>query len=351
MDLKPHILVIDDNVENIQVAMSILKEDDYNFSFALEGGEALRLIQKDPEKFDLILLDIMMPVLNGFEVCRRLKEQPATWQIPVIFLTAKTDVDAISEGFSLGAVDYISKPFHAVELLARVRTHVQLHHARQLLQRHNLNLETKIRYEQKRLLTELEDNQKEMIYMLTELMEATSDETGKHIRRMAEISRLLAHYHPALSDEDADIVFHASPMHDIGKMTVPHEILHKPGRYTAEEFEIMKSHTVNAHNLLCCSDRRLLKAAAVIAHEHHEKWDGSGYPRRLQGADIHIYGRIVALADVFDALTHARCYKDAWNIDNVREYIREQRGTHFDPELADIFMDHFEEFQRIALMT
>lgn len=351
MPPSSHILIVDDLTDNIQVAMNILKEDGYDFSFATHGYEALELIEQQEERFDLILLDVMMPGMDGFEVCRRLKQNRATSDVPVIFLTAKVDVDSISKGFELGAVDYITKPFHADELLARTRNHVQLFQSRQLLQRHNIALETKIEYEHKRLLTELEENQKEMIFMLTELMESTSDETGKHIRRVAEISSLLARYHPVLTEEDAEVLFHASPMHDIGKMTVPHEILHKPGRYTAEEFEIMKSHTGNAYKLLCRSDRRLMKAAAIIAHEHHEKWDGSGYPRQLQGTEIHLYGRIVALADVFDALAHARCYKKAWDVEQVIDYIREQDGRHFDPELVTILLDHIDEFSEIVRMT
>ena len=197
-------------------------------------------------------------------------------------------------------------------------------------------------------MTELEETQKKMIWMLTELMESTSDETGKHIRRVAEISSLLGQYCPNITEEDADILFHASPMHDIGKMTVPHEILHKPGCYTEEEFDVMKNHTSNAYKLLCCSDRKLIKAAAIIAHEHHEKWDGTGYPRQLKGTSIHIYGRIVGLADVFDALTHARCYKQAWEFDDVIAYIRGHSGTQFDPELVDILMEHIEEFKDIV---
>lgn len=343
-----HILIVDDIVDNIQVAMNILKEDYYDFSFATQGAEALALIEGNAEKFDLILLDIMMPGLNGFDVCQQIKETPELKDIPVIFLTAKIDVDSISKGFLLGAVDYITKPFHAEELLARVRTHTQLYRAKQLLQEHNIALETKIKFEHKRLLSELEENQKEMIYMLTELMESTSDETGKHIRRVAEISSLLAHYHEGLTKEDAEILFHASPMHDIGKMTVPHEILHKPGRYTEEEFGIMKTHTSNAYRLLQHSGRQLMKAAAIIAHEHHEKWDGSGYPRQLKGAEIHIYGRVVSLADVFDALTHARCYKGAWQIETVIDYIKEHREKQFDPELVDILLDHIDEFKAIS---
>lgn len=342
------ILIVDDVVDNIRVAMNILKEDNYDFSFAGNGSDALRLINDDPDGFDLILLDIMMPQMDGFEVCTQLKSNPKIQDIPVIFLTAKVDIDSISKGFALGGLDYITKPFHSSELLARVKTHIDLHRAKTLLKQNNIALETKVKYEQIRLLTELEDSQKEIIHVLTELMEATSDETGKHIKRVSESSALLAKYHPSLSETDRQTLYHAAPMHDIGKMTIPSEILHKPGSYTEDEFTIMKQHTSNAYALLNRSNRRLMKAASIIAHEHHEYWDGSGYPRGLHGSEIHIYGRVVALADVFDALTHSRRYKHAWEIDKVVDYIKDRRETQFDPELVDIFMTHLDEFIAIA---
>lgn len=342
------ILIVDDVVDNIRVAMNILKEDNYEFSFAGDGNEALRLIAEERQGMDLILLDVMMPGMDGFEVCRKLKESEATCDIPVIFLTAKVDIDSVSKGFQVGGVDYITKPFHANELLARVRTHLELYRAKQLLIKHSIDLSNKANYERARLLTELEDGQKEMIFILAELMEATSDETGKHIKRVAETSALLAKYHPCLSEEDREILYHASPMHDIGKMTVPLEILHKAGTYSEEEFVMMKKHTTNAYELLSHSERKLIKAAAIIAYEHHEKWNGKGYPRGLAKTDIHIYGRIVAVADVFDALTHKRHYKEAWDMDAAVRYMLEHRETQFDPELIDIFQAHLPEFVAIA---
>lgn len=342
------VLIVDDTVDNIQVAMNILKEDNYDLSFAMDGKEALDIVTDEPEKYHLILLDIMMPKMNGYEVCEKLKDNINTRDIPVIFLTAKVDVDSISKGFSLGAVDYITKPFYADELLARVKNHLSLFHAKNLLKQNNINLESKVLFSQQRFLTELEKTQQELIYMLTELMEANSDETGKHVRRVAEMSALLAKYHPALSEEDEDILRNAAPMHDIGKMTIPYEILHKPGRYTEDEFQQMKSHTTNAYNLLKNSPRRLFKASAIIANEHHEKWNGKGYPRGIAGSDIHIYGRVVALADVFDALTHSRCYKEAWSPEDALEYIKDHDGTQFDPELVAIFVKHFDEFKNIC---
>lgn len=348
MKQNSRILIIDDVIDNIRIAISLLKEENYDFCFAQSGAEALRLLFEEQEPFDLILLDIMMPGLDGFDVCRKIKENPDLNDIPIIFLTARVDVDSIANGFARGGVDYITKPFHAEELIARVKTHLELFHAKSLLQKHNIDLSVKLEHQKLRLLSELENDQKEMIYVLAELMEATSDETGKHIKRVAEISSLLAKYHPILNETDMNTLYLASPMHDIGKMTIPIEILHKNGSYSEEEFFIMKKHTSNAYQLLSGSERKLIKAAAIIAHEHHEKWDGSGYPRGLKGADIHIYGRIVALADVFDALTHKRAYKAAWSINDAVNYIIERRETQFDPELIDIFQAHLDEFIAIA---
>lgn len=341
-----NILIVDDVVENIQIAMNILKEESYSFSFASDGLEALELVKI--ESFDLILLDIMMPKVDGFEVCRQLKLMEESKDIPIIFLTARTDIDSISKGFLVGGIDYIIKPFHADELLSRVKTHLELAKAKKVLEENNLTLALKVNAQQARLVKELEDNQKDMIYILMEMMELTSDETGQHIKRVAESSRLLAHYIPSLSEDDELTIFYASPMHDIGKIAVPKEILHKPGRLTEEEFEIMKTHAESGRNFLRTSQRKLFKSASIIAYQHHEKWDGTGYPQALKGEDIHIYGRIVALVDVFDALTHKRKYKESWPLDTALTYIKEQSGKHFDPQLVEIFIEHIDEFVAIG---
>jgi len=344
--LKSAILIVDDVVDNIQVAMNILKEDNYEFSYALNGEDALKLLKG--ASFDLVLLDIMMPGIDGYEVCRRIKEDPLLLDIPVIFLTAKVDIDSISTAFEAGGIDYITKPFHADELLARVKTHINLYKAQKLLKQNNLSLQTKVTNVHERLLSELEENQKEMIFVLTELVESISDETGKHIKRVAEYSRLLAHYHCAITEEDANVIYHASPMHDIGKMAIPEYILHKEGALSQEEFVIMKTHTTKAHEYLVFAKRKIMKAADIIAYQHHEKWNGTGYPQGLKGEDIHIFGRIVALADVFDALTHKRIYKEAWSVEDASQYIISHKGTQFDPYLVEIFEANIDEFISIS---
>jgi len=337
-----NVLVVDDVVDNIQVAMNVLREDDHNLTFALSGEEALTLVSEND--YDLILLDIMMPGIDGYEVCRQIKKNPLKKDIPIIFLTAKTNIESISNAFSLGAVDYITKPFNADELLARTRNHIELYQSRLLLAQNNLSLQVKHDMEKERLLSELEKTQKEIIYILAELTEAVSDETGQHIKRVAKISRLLAHYYPTLKEDDVETVYYAAPMHDIGKIAVNQNILHKTSSLTEAEFEIMKTHTTLAHKVLKNSDRKIIQAADIIAMQHHEKWDGSGYPNALKANDIHIFGRIVAIADVFDALTHKRVYKESWHVEDAIAYIRDSSGTHFDPALVDIFISHKEEF-------
>ncbi len=346
MERNAQILIVDDVPDNIQIAMNFLKEEPYDLSFATRGQEALALMRSNT--YDLILLDIMMPEMDGFQVCRLMKADPMLQDIPVIFVTAKVDVDAISQGFQAGGVDYITKPFHAEELLARVDTHLTLYQAKQALQQHNLSLRNKLKQSRERLLTELEQNQIEMIQILAGLMESTSDETGRHIHRVAECSRLLAMYHESLDADDADVIFHAAPMHDIGKITIPPEILNKPGRLTDDEFEVMKTHAERAYEILKSSKRRFMKSAALIAYQHHERWDGQGYPQGLKADEIHIYSRIVCLADVFDALLHKRIYKQAWSVEETMDYITKKSGQQFDPYLVKLLTDHLDEFVAIS---
>ena len=346
MQLSYNVLIIDDVVENIQIAMNILREENYNLTFALSGEEALTLLNHND--FDIVLLDIMMPGMDGYAVCDAIKKIEKYHSVPIIFLTAKTDVDSITKGFNLGAVDYLIKPFHADELLVRVRTQLELYRAKLILKENNLTLAAKVKYERKRVLEEVEEGQKEIIYMLTELIESCSQETGEHVKRVAQMSKLLAEYHPALTQDDVNNVFHASPMHDIGKVTIPDVILQKRETLTEDEFEVMKTHTTAAHAFLKSSKRKIIQSADIIAMQHHEKWDGTGYPKGLKGDEIHLYGRIVSIIDVFDALTHERYYKEAWEMGRSIEYMKTHSGTHFDPQLIDIFLENIDEFASIA---
>jgi putative two-component system response regulator len=275
-------------------------------------------------------------------VCRRLKENPETASIPIIFISARDDIDAKVEAFRAGGVDYVTKPFANEEVVARVRTHLQLND-------YQHNLEKRIEEglaEIRKLNEELEETQDEMIRTLGALMEKRDDETGQHVVRVAEFSKRLAELY-GLDEETVKLIYKAAPLHDAGKVAIPDAILNKPGAFTPEEWEIMKTHSMKGYEIFKDSTRPILKMAATIAKEHHEQWDGHGYPDGLKGEAISIAGRIVFLADVFDALSHKRVYKEAWSLEKVRNFIVEQRGKMFDPRLVDLFLDHFDEFVAI----
>ena len=329
------ILIVDDTIANLQLLAGMLKEDGYKVRPASSGKIALEAIAKKAP--DLILLDIKMPEMDGYEVCTRLKSNPITYHIPVLFISALTDVGDKLRAFEVGGLDYINKPFQIEEVKARVSTHLQL----KALQDH---MEQKVQQgiaEIQVLNQEIIDTQRELILTLGEVCETRSHETGMHVVRVAEFSYLMA---KLAGCEEAELIKNASPMHDLGKVAIPDHILNKPGKLTEEEWEIMKTHSELGYQMLSVSQRPLLNMAAIIAHQHHEKWDGSGYPCGLKGEEIHIAGRITAVADVFDALSYERCYKPAWELDRILQVLKEERGRHFDPDLIDLFFDNLDSF-------
>ncbi|MFK5947824.1 MAG: two-component system response regulator, partial [Methylococcales bacterium] len=324
------ILIVDDAPKNIQVIANLLGDEEYDISYATNGKQALG--QFEETDFDLVLLDIMMPEMDGYEVCRQIKKKKLANEIPIIFITAKTDEDSLLDAFEAGGQDYVTKPFNAHELMARVKTHLKLkafEDSQQVVINNALA-------ELKNLNKEIIETQKEVIFTMGSIGETRSKETGLHVKRVAEYSRLLASM-SGLNEVEADMIAMASPMHDIGKVGIPDAILNKKGRLTTEEFEVMKTHVVIGYDMLKHSERPLMRTAAIIALEHHEKWDGSGYPNSTREDDIHIYGRITALADVFDALGSDRCYKKAWEDEKIFELLRDQSGKHFDPDMIDVF--------------
>jgi len=313
---KQSVLIVDDEPTNLRVLNQILN-DTYKLIFAKSGQEALRLIEK--ERPDLILLDVMMPGLTGYEVCEYLKKKTQFKSIPIIFVTALSDPDDEAKGLNLGAVDYISKPISPAVVKARVRTHLSLVDAE-----------------------ELRRTRLQVIQRLGRASEYKDNETGMHVMRMSHYARIIALEY-GFSAAEADNLFNAAPMHDIGKIGIPDSIMLKPGKLTHEEFAIMKTHPEIGAEILGDSDSDLIELAKLVSMTHHEKFDGSGYPKQLKGYDIPIEGRIVALADVFDALTSVRPYKDAWSIDAAMAFIHSEKGKHFDPKLVDIFEKQIEQ--------
>lgn len=319
------ILVVDDTPENIDVLKAILSPE-YAIKVATSGGLALRLAQMAP-KPDLVLLDVVMPEMDGYEVCRHLKGSDDTSAIPIIFITAKGEAEDVALGFALGGADYITKPISAPIVLARVRTHLMLHDER-------LHLEGLVRER----TAQLEKLQADLILQLGRAAEFRDNETSAHTVRMARFSHALA-LRAGVSEGEAEPLLLAAMMHDVGKIGIPDDILLKPGKLTPEEFGIMKRHCEIGAKIIGDHDVELLRMAREIALSHHEKWDGSGYPHGLKGEDIPLLGRICALADVFDALTSPRTYKTPWSVEDAFALIDREAGKHFDPTLARLFID------------
>lgn len=352
---KPTILIVDDTPDNITLLCSLLSEK-YKNKVATSGPKALKIAQSDP-KPDLILLDIMMPGMDGYEVCRQLKADPATAGIPVIFLTAKSQEGDETKGFGLGAVDYITKPIVPPILDARVHTHLTLQKARKFLETQNEILEVQVE-QRTRQLAALQDS---IIIAMASLAETRDNETGHHIRRtqhyikeLALCLRKQARYQDVLDDKLISILYKTAPLHDIGKVGVPDRILLKPGRLTPEEFDEMKRHTEYGRDTIIAAEKSMdapesfLLIARDIAYGHHEKWDGSGYPQGLAGHAIPLPARLMAVADVYDALITKRIYKDAMPHEEAAKIIEAGSGTHFDPDVVEAFLEVKDQFSAIA---
>jgi putative two-component system response regulator len=307
----PLILAVDDEPSNLSLLRQIL-QDSYRMSFAKDGERAIALARL--ERPQLILLDVMMPGMTGHEVCRRLKADPALAATPVIFVTALVDPQDELAGFEAGAVDYIAKPFSPPIVRARIRTHLSL-----------------VRFD------EVRRTQLQVVQRLGLAAEYKDNETGLHVIRMSHYAHLLGQA-AGLSEDEADDLLHAAPMHDVGKIGIPDRILQKPGPLTPEEWREMQRHVNIGADIIGEQPSGMLAMARNIALTHHEKWNGEGYPEGLSGTAIPLVGRIVAIADVFDALTSKRPYKEAWPVERAVNYLLEQRGRHFDPELVDIFV-------------
>ncbi len=337
---KQTILVVDDVVENIDIMAQVLSPL-YQIKVALRGERALSIAGSTPPP-DLILLDIMMPGMDGYEVCRQLKENPDTRDIPVVFVTAMDEEANEKLGFDLGGVDFISKPISPSIVRARVKNHLALYDQNRVLAQRV--------YEKTALLQKaLEDirtSSLETIHRLTHAAEYRDEDTGEHIQRMSNYAAAVARQ-LSINETTVNWLLHAAPMHDVGKIGIPDQILLKPGKLNDQEWVVMKQHTVIGGKILSGSRAGYIRLGKVIALTHHEKWDGSGYPRGLKGRNIPILGQITAIADVFDALTTRRPYKEPFSLEKSFAIIREGRGNHFSPDVVDAFFDITDEILSI----
>jgi len=318
-----HVLIVDDTPQNISLLNAALM-DEYSIIVATSGQQALEICRSMP--VDLILLDVMMPEMDGFETCRALKGDPMTSSIPVIFVTALGESKDESRGFACGAVDFITKPIRESIVRARVRTHLALYDQNRALEQQVLER-----------TAELNATRLEILNRLGSAGEYRDGETGYHVLRVCHFSYVIAIAY-GLPKSEADLLYNAAALHDTGKIGIPDSILFKPGKLDPDEWQIMRTHCEIGQKIIGIHQHRLLDAAASIALTHHERWDGDGYPGGLKGCEIPLFGRIVAVVDVFDALTSVRPYKDAWPVSEAIVEIERGRGLHFDPKVVDAFL-------------
>ncbi len=354
MDSREKILIIDDERFYIDVLVELLREN-YQTAVAKSGAEGLKVAMGENTP-DLILLDVLMSDMDGYQVCKQLKAAQQTKDIPIIFLTVKSEVEDEIRGLELGAVDYIIKPISPPIVRARVETHLALAKAHCSLQQQNHLLEQRV----EERTSELARTQDAAIYLMASLAETRDNETGQHIHRTQHYVKTLADvlctapgYREYLSEQNRDLLFKSAPLHDIGKVGVPDDILLKPGPLQGEEWEEMKRHSVYGKVAIERVEEDIgpcdfLETAKEIAYTHHERWNGTGYPEGLKETEIPISGRLMAVADVYDALISRRVYKPAYSHDKAVEILRKERGEHFDPDVLDAFLATEDQFKDIA---
>ncbi len=363
-DHKPLILVADDQVEN-RFILEMLLQDNYHLVMGENGEEALTYLRSDAPRPDLMLLDVVMPHVDGFEVCRQVKANPLTQGIPIIFITSLESAADEEYGLSLGAEDFVHKPFSPAVVMARVRNHLALAAASRELRRHNDDLQRLVEERTQEIVRrgqQLIAAQSATISALCALAEVRDGETGNHIRRTQHYVYVLADHlrkHPRfnhfLDEETITLLFKCAPLHDIGKVAIPDAILKKAGRFLPEEWEVMKMHPEHGREAIARAMEELhgeegsfLHYAMEIAWAHHERWDGTGYPRGLAGDNIPISARLMAVADAYDALISRRVYKPAFSHNEAAKVIIAGRGSHFDPDIVDAFLQLQETFEAIA---
>ncbi|MDZ7373345.1 MAG: response regulator [candidate division KSB1 bacterium] len=357
MNRRPRILIVDDEPTNREVLTDMLVRLGYECETARDGFEALGKLNLD---IDLILLDVMMPGMDGYEVAKAVRNNAETRDIPIMMITALGSREDRLKAVEAGANDFLTKPIDTTELKVRTESLLKLKQAYDALREHERQLQETVAKRTAALRKALEEMARanrrtyqayvDTLHRLALAAEYKDSQTSEHLRRVSLYSTILAAA-AGLSPGDVEIIRHAAPMHDVGKIGIPDSILQKPGRLTPQEMETMRQHTVIGAKLLSGSPSRLLQVSAIVALTHHERWDGKGYPRGLAGDQIPVWGRICAIADVFDALTTERPYKEALSFEQALELMREGKGSQFDPHLLDLFESRFDRIVSVAQRT
>ncbi len=355
---KKKILVVDDEEQNVKLLSSLLKAEGYETETAANGREAVEKVKVVSP--DLVLLDIMMPDMDGYEACSLIKNDAGSANIPVVIVTALSDRESKLRGLEVSANEFLTKPIDRIELILRVKNLLRIKDYEDFMISHNQRLEQEVRkrtYELQIAMDDIESAHQEIkssyietIYRLTLAAEFKDEDTATHIKRISYYCKILAH-HLDQSESFIETIFYAGPMHDIGKIGIPDHILLKPGKLTAEEFDVIKSHTTIGAKILSRSSSEFLAAAEVVALTHHERWDGTGYPRGLKGEDIPLMGRIMNIVDQYDSLRSKRPYKPPFSHEQAFDIIVKGDGRtkpeHFDPKIHGAFCEAADEFNRI----
>jgi len=340
----PKVLLCDDELMNRKVASKILNKEGFSVVEAQNGEEAIEILKNT--QIDLILMDLMMPVMDGYEATQIIKEDDELSTIPLIIISALSDKEAITKGLELGADEYLTKPFDITEFRLRIKNAIKIGIYQNMLKDHKILLEAQVKEKTKELqsaLIEVQNSEKDIISILSKTAEYRDNETSSHTVRVGDMAALMAQKF-GWNDDDIELIRLAAPMHDIGKVGIEDAILLKPGKLDDDEFVKMKEHSVIGYSILSQKATPLLKLAAEIAYTHHEKYDGSGYPRGLKEENIPLSGAIVAVVDVFDALLSERPYKKAFSLEQTLNIIQSSSGSHFNPNVVELFLSNLDEF-------
>ena len=339
MDNRLNVMIVDDEELNIMILEELVSSQNHKVTAFENPLDALDYVKSNEP--DIVLIDYMMPEMDGIELTKHIKVQYPD-MIVVMITAAGEQKDLKIQALEAGVTDFLLKPIETIEVQLRLRNLAELRYSKKIMKKYNKNLEEDVRKATEQIL----EGYHEALQIISNAAEYRDPETSNHINRVAHYSKLIGEK-LGLSSEEQEIIFYASPLHDVGKIAIPDAILLKPGKLTDEEFDIMRTHSLSGFEILKDAKNPYLKAGAEIALSHHERYDGNGYPNKVRGEDIHLYSRVTAVADVFDALTSSRPYKEAWPFEKAIQLIESEKGGHFDPVIVSLFVENIDQIQEI----